>query len=34
MSIDKKFDTAFVDFLVSKLPILAEEFSKARKAEM
>jgi ParB family chromosome partitioning protein len=34
ISIDKKFDTAFVEFLVSKLPILADEFSKARKEDM
>ncbi|QRM33934.1 plasmid partitioning protein RepB [Microvirga sp. VF16] len=33
ISIDKKFDAAFVEFLVSKLPILADEFSKARKKD-
>jgi len=33
ISIDKKFDAAFVEFLVSKLPVLADEFSKARKKD-
>jgi ParB family chromosome partitioning protein len=33
ISIDKKFDAAFVEFLVSKLPALADEFSKAREGD-
>jgi len=33
ISIDKKFDAAFVEFLVSKLPGLADEFSKATEEE-
>jgi ParB family chromosome partitioning protein len=33
ISIDKKFDEAFVEFLVSKLPILADEFSAAREED-
>ncbi len=33
ISIDKKFDAAFAEFLVSKLPILADEFSKAREED-
>jgi ParB family chromosome partitioning protein len=31
ISIDRKFDAAFVEFLVSRLPVLADEFSKARE---
>ena len=33
ISIDKKFDAAFVEFLVSKLPGLADEFSKASEED-
>jgi ParB family chromosome partitioning protein len=33
ISIDKKFDEAFVEFLVAKLPILADEFSAAREED-
>jgi len=33
ISIDKQFDAAFVEFLVGKLPSLAEEFSKASEED-
>lgn len=34
ISIDKKFDAAFIEFIVSRLPVLAEEFSKIRKEDI
>ena len=33
ISIDKKFDAAFAEFLVSKLPVLADEFASSMREE-